>query len=314
MRLPSRGAALAAALAVGTLSAQDAATVRREVRAYREAREPQIVREFADLLAIPNVASDAPNIRRNAEHIKVMLERRGLAAQILENGVHPPAVFAELRTPGATRTVVFYAHYDGQPVTPAEWTTPPWQVTLRDKALFAGGKPMVIPTSGRIDPEARLYARGASDDKAPIVAMLTALDALRAAGRAPSVNLKFFFEGEEEAGSENLRPLLARYASLLTADAWIICDGPVHQSRKQQVTFGVRGVVGFEATVYGPTRPLHDGHYGNWAPNPAVLIADLVRALRDPDGGPASATVIHRLMLDGVSLPADPRVLDAGCG
>jgi acetylornithine deacetylase/succinyl-diaminopimelate desuccinylase-like protein len=106
---------------------------------------------------------------------------------------------------------------------------------------------------------------------------LAALDALRDAGVRPSVNVKFFFEGEEEAGSPHLRALLERHKALLAADAWLFADGPVHQSRRQQLVFGVRGVTGFDLTTYGPLRPLHSGHYGNWAPNP---IAELGRAAR----------------------------------
>jgi acetylornithine deacetylase/succinyl-diaminopimelate desuccinylase-like protein len=137
---------------------------------------------------------------------------------------------------------------------------------------------------GPLDPEWRLYGRSASDDKAPIVAMLAALDALRAAGAAPSVNLKFLFEGEEEAGSPHMEALLAAHGALLGADAWLLCDGPVHQTRRMQLYFGARGITDVEVTVYGPLRPLHSGHYGNWAPNPAVVLAHLIAGLRDRDG------------------------------
>ncbi|HEX2224613.1 MAG TPA: M20/M25/M40 family metallo-hydrolase, partial [Thermoanaerobaculia bacterium] len=126
--------------------------------------------------------------------------------------------------------------------------------------------------------------RAASDDKGPIVMMLAALDALRAAGVRPSVNLKFFFEGEEEAGSPHLTRILEAHRDLLKADAWILGDGPVHQSRRMQVVFGARGVTGVEMTVYGPVRSLHSGHYGNWAPNPAALLAELIADLRGPGG------------------------------
>ena len=85
---------------------------------------------------------------------------------------------------------------------------------------------------------------------------------------AQSVNLKVFFEGEEEAGSPHLDQILKTYATQLRADGWLFCDGPVHQSGRQQLSFGQRGITAFELTVFGPTRPLHSGHYGNWAPNP----------------------------------------------
>jgi acetylornithine deacetylase/succinyl-diaminopimelate desuccinylase-like protein len=142
-----------------------------------------------------------------------------------------------------------------------------------------------LPAAGqRMSGESRVYARSASDDKGAIIAMLGALDALRAGTIAPSVNLKFFFEGEEEAGSTHLRRMLEANASLLRADAWVFCDGPVHQSGRQQVVFGARGVMGLELTTYGPARALHSGHYGNWAPNPAMLMATLLASMRDDDG------------------------------
>ncbi|MGQ0649021.1 MAG: M20/M25/M40 family metallo-hydrolase [Gemmatimonadaceae bacterium] len=260
-------------------------SLRARVATWRASREHPIVEELAALLAIPNVARDSVNIRRNAALLVSMLERRGATARILESPGSPPAVYGELGTRGATRTVVFYAHYDGQPVDSARWTTPPWQVVLRDGPLNAGARAIPFPATGaRFDPEWRIYARSASDDKSPIVAMLTALDALEALGIAPSVNLKFFFEGEEEAGSQHLGEMLTRHAGLLEADLWLFGDGPVHQSRKPKISFGVRGVMGVQLTVYGPARPLHSGHYGNWAPNPNVMLAHLIASLRDEEG------------------------------
>ena len=230
--------------------AAPAQTVAPAIRAWRVQHEPEIVRELATLLGIPNVAADLPNIRRNADLIKAMLEKRGVTARILDNGPNPPAVYGELMVPRATRTVMLYAHYDGQPVDPREWVTSPWLPTLRARPAADGtiGAVLEIPERGQLDPESRLFARSAGDDKSPIVAMVAALDALRASGLAPSANLKFFFEGEEEAGSGHLRALLERNQELLRADVWLICDGPVHQSRRQLIDFGVRGVTGLELT------------------------------------------------------------------
>jgi acetylornithine deacetylase/succinyl-diaminopimelate desuccinylase-like protein len=260
--------------------------LRTQVRGYSRAHDVEIVRELSNFLALPNLASDRENIRRNADHLMEMMRARGLAPRLLESSTGgPPAVYGELSTPGATKTVVFYAHYDGQPVDSAQWISPPWQPVLRDKAIDAGGHVIPIPASaGLIQGEWRLYARSASDDKAPIVAMLAALDALRAAGVAPSVNLKFFFEGEEEAGSGHLRGILEANRALLRADAWLFGDGPIHQSRRQQIVFGVRGVTGVEVTAYGPSHGMHSGHYGNWAPNPVTLLANFIASMRTDDG------------------------------
>jgi acetylornithine deacetylase/succinyl-diaminopimelate desuccinylase-like protein len=233
------------------------------------AREQAILRELTEFLAIPNVASDLPNIERNAAALKTMMEKRGLAVRTLRIDGVPPIVVGDLQASGTARTIAFYAHYDGQPVDPSKWKTDPWTPVLR---------------------EDRIYARSASDDKAPIVAMMAALDQLKASGKRPRVNLRFVFEGEEEAGSPNLAAYLEKYPDVLRPAAWIICDGPVHQSRKPQLAFGARGVVGLDLIVYGPVRGLHDGHYGNWVPNPTVALAHLITSMRDENG---------RILIDG---------------
>lgn len=263
------------------LSAQ---SVRAEVREWRESHEPQIVREYARFLAIPNTKNDGSALRKNAATIVEMLAARGVQARLLDNGNWPPAVYGELRAPKATRTIVVYAHYDGQPVDPSEWRGgAPFAAQLRE-VRNGDWVDVPIPESGRLNPEARIFARGAGDDKAPIVGVLNALDALKALKKSPTVNIKFFFEGEEESGSPHLTQILEANKALLAADAWLFCDGPTHQSREMQVAFGARGAMGLELTIYGPAKALHSGHYGNWAPNPGALLADLVRSLRDPDG------------------------------
>ncbi len=148
--------------------------------------------------------------------------------------------------------------------------SPPWEPSFR------GGDPN--------EPETRLYARSSADDKAPIIAMLAALDSMRSFKLLPSINLKFVFEGEEEAGSAHLGQILAAHKNLVQADYWLICDGPVHQTRRQLLYFGARGVTGLNLTVYGAARDLHSGHYGNWAPNPAVMLAHVVASMRDENG------------------------------
>ena len=259
---------------------------RASARDYRQRNESEILGEFAGLLALPNLASDSVGIRRNADHLLQMLARRGFTnTRLLTVPGGPPAVYGELPAAGAKRTLVLYAHYDGQPLDPKQWTSPPWSPVLRDKEPSAGGTVIPMPShGGHADPEARLYARSAGDDKASIMAILVAVDAMRASKTAQSVNLKVFFEGEEEASSQHLRQILETYAPVLAGDAWLFCDGPMHQSGRQQILFGNRGVTSFELTVYGPTRALHSGHYGNWAPNPGVLLANLVASMRDDDG------------------------------
>jgi acetylornithine deacetylase/succinyl-diaminopimelate desuccinylase-like protein len=253
-------------------------------REYRRTHEAEIVGELADLLSIPNVASDAVNIRRNATKLIEMMAHRGIEARLLE-GKGPPAIFGELKTVGAARTIGFYAHYDGQPVDASHWASDPFKPVLRDKPLEAGGHVIPLPKRGeKFDPEWRLYARSASDDKAPIIAMLAALDVLKASNGKPTANLKFLFDGEEEAGSPHLGDIVSRNAALLGADVWLCADGPVDQSRRQQLYFGVRGIVKVDITVYGANRALHSGHYGNWSPNPAMRLAKLLASMKDDNG------------------------------
>jgi acetylornithine deacetylase/succinyl-diaminopimelate desuccinylase-like protein len=274
---------MGAALVAAQASAQGTP---QRLREWVSRHEAQVVREALDLYAIPNVASDSVNIRRNAARLLELLRARGATARLLESPAGgPPAVFGELRTAGATRTIVLYAHYDGQPAITGPWMGDPWRPVLRRFANGVAGDTVPAPRDGeRIDRELRIYARSASDDKGPIVAMFAALDALRDAGVRPSVNIKFFFEGEEEAGSAHLGPLLATHRDLLAADAWIFADGPVHVSGAPQLVLGVRGVFGVTVTTYGPSRALHSGHYGNWAPNPAVSLAHILTSVRDRDG------------------------------
>jgi acetylornithine deacetylase/succinyl-diaminopimelate desuccinylase-like protein len=254
-------------------------------RDWRMKHEQAIVSEFASLLAVPNVSNDKANVQRNADLIVEMLSKRGVAARTVTVPGANPMVFGEIKSPGATRTLVFYVHYDGQPLDPKEWATAPFTPTLRTRALEQGGE--IIPLDNLptlIDPESRIYARSASDDKAPIIALLTALDALNAAGLKPRSNIKFAFEGEEEAGSTNIVKILSANKSLFSGDIWLNIDGPMHQTGRQAIVFGDRGIVSVEITVYGPRSELHSGHYGNWAPNPALMLAKLLASMKDDDG------------------------------
>ena len=257
-----------------------------QVRAWRQSNGWSLLQDFVELLSMPNVASDGVNIRRNAEAIRSQLEERGVAAVLwnLSDDV-PPVVYGSLPVEGASRTLGIYVHYDGQPVDESQWTHPAWSPVLYTRAQEEGGTQRLLPTAGEtIDPEWRLYGRSTGDDKAPLAAIFGALDALRASGVPLTSNLIFLFEGEEEAGSEHLGDYMQGHREALNVDAWLICDGPVHQSRRPQLVFGVRGYTGIDLTVYGATRYLHSGHYGNWAPNPALRLARLLTSMKDEEG------------------------------
>jgi len=275
------GLGVALVLAGGTAQAETPAA---KVRAWRQANEKAIVGDFIKLLSMPNVATTVSDIEANATYLQAQLKARGFATQLLtaQPGT-PPSVFGELKTPGAKRTVVFYAHYDGQPIGQKGWVTPPFQPAVR--TALPEAKAIDWQTaSGPLDPAWRVYARSAGDDKGSVQAMLSALDALKAIGRKPTVNIKILWEGEEEQGSPHFAALVTKHKETLKGDVLIMGDGPMHQSGKQMINFGNRGIVGFKTTVYGPLKPLHDGHYGSWAPSPTVMIASLVMSLRTDDG------------------------------
>jgi acetylornithine deacetylase/succinyl-diaminopimelate desuccinylase-like protein len=261
-----------------------------EVHSYRLANEDRIIRELREFLSIPNLASDTLNMEKNAARLKGMLEARGIETHLLSIEGRGPVVFGKLEIENAKRTVIFYAHYDGQPVDPSAWTDKsPFEPALRDKSIEAGGERIPYPdaTSGPANSyqdDWRIYARSASDDKSPILAILAALDALRAKNIPLAVNLKFILEGEEEAGSTHLQQTLQLHKNLLDADLLITGDGPIHPSGKPLIFFGNRGDIGMDVTVYGPVRALHSGHYGNWAPNPAMALSQLLAAMTDETG------------------------------
>jgi acetylornithine deacetylase/succinyl-diaminopimelate desuccinylase-like protein len=244
---------LAAALSAALAAAQSA-------RVHVQEHEAEIVGELTSFVALPNVASDHDGIEKNAAALVAMFGKRGIEARLLRLGDAPPMVGAEWGR--GDKVISFYAHYDGQPVDPVQWTTPPWSPVVKD---------------------GRLYGRSASDDKAPIIAMLAAIDSMKAAHIEPASRIRFVFEGEEEAGSPHLAGYLKQYANELRTDVWMICDGPVHQSGKLQLYYGARGVTDVEVTTYGPSRPLHSGHYGNWAPNPIVALTHLIDSMRDTE-------------------------------
>ena len=275
-------AALLSAVAA-PLAAQSGPDIAQE---YRRAHEAEIVRDFAELLTYPNRSRDTEDITRAALYIRDRLRAAGAESELLTLEGVAPLVYGEFNTPGATRTLGIYVHYDGQPVDPANWTHPPFEPTLYSASMEAGGEPIPMPEAGdSVDPEWRIYARSAGDDKAPIAAVLTVLRAFAEGGVTPTSNLVFFFDGEDEAGSRNLgRYMEMQSEKLDDIDIWLFFDGPAHQSGRPQLTFGVRGSMGMEVTVYGATRNLHSGHYGNWTPDTGSILAHLLASMKDEAG------------------------------
>lgn len=254
-------------------------------RAWRVANEAKLVRDFAELLTWPNIAY-TPEIRDAAVYIRDRMREVGVDTRLVEIDGVSPLVLGRLDVPGATRTLGIYVHYDGQPVDPSNWTHDPFSPTLYSAAMEAGGEPIALPEDGDgVDPEWRIYARSAGDDKAPIAAILPVLRAFTEAGITPTSNLVFMFDGEEEAGSRNLGTYMEMESDIVDdVDIWLFFDGPAHASGRPQLVFGVRGAFGMEVTVYGATRNLHSGHYGNWAPDTGNILAHLLASMKDDDG------------------------------
>ena len=261
------------------------AQIRPPVERYIAERQNQILGELVSVLSIPNVASDKPNIRRNAELLRDMLTRRGFSAEILETDVNP-LVYGELKVPGALRTILWYAHYDGQPFDAKLWKQESaFKPILRDGRMEDGAKEIPNFAALKTYPAGtRLYARSASDDKAPIVALLSAIDAMRASGQRLTSNVRVVLDGEEEAGSRGLISSLPKYRDKYRADMMLVLDGPLHSSGRPTLSFGGRGIATLELTVFGPKFALHSGHFGNWAPNPAMDLILLLGSMKDDSG------------------------------
>jgi acetylornithine deacetylase/succinyl-diaminopimelate desuccinylase-like protein len=269
--------ALAAFLCASPASAQ-----RPDIQKYVRDHQAAIVQEFLELVAIPNVRTDLPNIKRNAEKLRQMLERRGLKPEIWETP-STPLVYGERLVPGSARTILFYIHYDGQPVDKTRWKQPdPFQPVLRAGSLEEGAEEIREIAGRTTFPDNwRIYARSAGDDKGPIQAFVSAMDAI---GGKPSNSIKVILHGEEEGGGPALDDVVKKHADKLRSDVLIIVDGPQHPSGRPTIYYGARGGAGLEVTVYTATSSMHSGNYGNWLPDANVRLSQLLASMVDPAG------------------------------
>ncbi len=235
----------------------DGQEVSEQVRRYRSQNEVGIVRELAALVALPNAASNIEDMEVNAAHLTGLLESRRFDVRLLRADGGPPVVFGQRLSDTADLTVVFYAHYDGQPVVPELWSSDPFDVVVRTGRLEAGVQQVPLDDlRAPIDPEWRLNGGSTSDDKVSIVALLAALDALDAAGIAPSINIKLLLDGEEERGSPHIAEILRSNIDLFAADLWVFCDGACLDAVVRQVE---------RQDAFGPLRRRHAGsRLGCW--------------------------------------------------
>jgi acetylornithine deacetylase/succinyl-diaminopimelate desuccinylase-like protein len=259
-----------------------------KVKQFVRSNQDSIINEYIRFLSIPDVSSDTANIPLNVEFIKNMMRQRGISNEELHGrtaGVNP-AVYGEIKVPGAKRTIGLYAHYDGQPVNSKQWANgmEPFKPVFINNSLEHGGTIVAHNPGQPIDPEWRLTGRASADDKAGVMIVLNAYNALVRSGVKPKDNIKFIFEGEEEVGSTHLDEIFKNNKEKLQADIWIIIDGAKRVTGENQVVFGVRGDVNMNLTVYGAKRPLHSGGFGNWAPNSAMRLVQLLAGMKDEKG------------------------------
>jgi acetylornithine deacetylase/succinyl-diaminopimelate desuccinylase-like protein len=265
--------------------------VSNAVEAHLTAGFDGYVAELKEFCRVPSVSTDpayAGGIRTAAEWVARRLSAAGMRnVEIAPTGGHPTVLAEWLGAPAGAPTVLVYGHYDVQPPDPvALWTTPPFEPTVRD---------------------GRLYARGAADDKGPVLVPILVAEAfLRAEGRLP-VNLKFLIEGEEEVGSTHLGPFLEANADRLAADTVVSADGAMWRVDLPTVTVASRGICALEFTVHGAAKDLHSGRHGGTAPNPLHAMAALVASLHDADGRVAVAGFGNGI------LPPDPALREAIC-
>jgi acetylornithine deacetylase/succinyl-diaminopimelate desuccinylase-like protein len=243
--------------------------------------------EYFQLLAIPSDSAVPADIRKNADWLVAAFEHRGFQARSLQND-GKPLVFAEYggNRPGRP-TILFYLHFDAQPVIPEQWSQKdPWTPVVKQKG--ADGQWSEVPNAllfrPDFDPELRVFARDSADDKGPIAMFLACFDALREPRLEPKVNVKVLLDSEEEVGSVGIGKVVADNRALLKSEALVVLDGAVHPSNKPTIVFGNRGETPITITVFGPKSPLHSGHYGNWAPNPALGLAKLLAGMKDEEG------------------------------
>lgn len=250
-------------------------------RLIRESREPvndivdfvhtnrdRFVNELREFLSIPSVSAlpeHAQDVRRCAEWAGAELDRVGLQHVELIETAGNPVVYADWLQAGPdVPTILFYGHYDVQPVDPLEeWISPPFEATIR---------------------EGEIYARGAADDKGQVFMHLKAIEACLARTSRLPVNIKVILEGEEEIGSEHLDEFVRDHEAELAADVVVISDSPMFDRGVPSLCYGLRGLAYLQVDVRGTTTDLHSGSFGGAVANPAFVLAQLLGQMKDKGG------------------------------
>ncbi|MGQ0732785.1 MAG: dipeptidase [Acidobacteriota bacterium] len=225
------------------------------------------VEELTEFLAIPSISAlpqHKDDVRRCAEWTAEQMRRVGLDGVRLESTPGHPVVYGEWTGAAGAPTILFYGHYDVQPVDPLHlWTSPPFEATVRD---------------------GELYARGAVDDKGQVFMHFKAVEAhLKQQARLP-VNMKFLIEGEEEVGSANLDHFVNANKERLSADVVVISDSPMFDRGVPSICYGLRGLVYFQIDLRGSKSDLHSGSFGGAVANPATVLAQVLAQMKDRAG------------------------------
>lgn len=253
--------------------------------------------ELRNFIAIPNDALDHADINRNITWLTNKFNDRGFNTSVLPTAGES-LFFAALPMEDEKPTVLFYMHFDGQSVDPGKWDQAnPYEVALKAKEGDSWITKSFDELSEDINYDWRLFGRSTSDDKGPIVMFLNAIDLLKKNNIEIPFNVKLILDSEEEKGSKPLPEAVKQYRELLEADFLIINDGPVHSSGKPTIVYGCRGITTLTLTTYGPVKPQHSGHYGNYAPNPGFQLAQVLALMKDQEG-----RVIIPGYYDGISM------------
>jgi acetylornithine deacetylase/succinyl-diaminopimelate desuccinylase-like protein len=229
---------------------------------------PRFQEELSEFLAIPSISTaeeHKQDVQKCADWLQAHLERIGMQKVVQYPTKGHPIVYAEWLGAGEDKpTVLFYGHYDVQPVDPLNlWTNPPFEPTVRDGKIFA---------------------RGATDDKGQVFLHIKCIEAwLAVRGNLP-VNVKLLIEGEEEIGSMNLEPFVNENQELLSNSAVVISDTAMYQKGQPSIVVGLRGLCYMEVHVTGPNRDLHSGVYGGAVQNPVNALATIIAKLKDEFG------------------------------
>jgi acetylornithine deacetylase/succinyl-diaminopimelate desuccinylase-like protein len=225
------------------------------------------VDELKQYLAIPSISAlpqHAADVRRAAEWTAEELKKVGLQNVRLIETPGNPVVYGDWLGAPAAPTILFYGHYDVQPVDPVDqWISPPFEATVRD---------------------GEIYARGSADDKGQVFMHIKAVEAhLKQSGKLP-LNIKFFIEGEEEVGSVHLDDFVRSHKSDLAADVVVISDSPMFDRGIPSICYGLRGLTYFQIDVRGTKTDLHSGSFGGAVANPAMVLAQILAQMKDRGG------------------------------